>query len=104
MKNNYKFTDKIHPISAIIAFVVSIAVFIGLVLLCIRSSESGGNGSLLYGVAGIVGMFVSLAGFIVSVLCMKRQDIFYRFPALGATTNGVLFLSLFVLYILGMGI
>ncbi len=100
-KGSYMFTDKKHPVEAILAVILAIIIFVTICVLSVYSSKSGGNGPLLLGIISFWVMFLSLAAFIVSLFSMRKKEVFYLFPVLGTVLNGILFLGLFVLYMLG---
>lgn len=103
-KGSYKFTDKKHPIDAIVAFIVALVVLIALCVISYKSAKLSGNGPISYGTIGVMGMILSLAGFITSVVTLKQKEIYYLFPILGGVFNGVLFIGLFVIYMIGASI
>ena len=103
-KGSYMFTNKKHPIEAIIAVIIAIIIFITLCVLSFYSSQSGGNGPLLYGIISFWVMFLALASFVVSLFSMRKKDVFYLFPIMGSIMNGILFFGLFLLYMIGVSV
>lgn len=103
-KGSYKFTDKKHPITAILMVVLAIVIAVTIGVLSYKSSLSAGNGSLIYGVISFFAMILSFVGFLVSVLSLKQKEIYVLFPILGAVLNGALFVGLFIVYIIGASI
>lgn len=103
-RGSYKFTDKTHPIVSILMVAMSIIIIITIGVLSYQSSLSAGNGPLMYGVISFFAMLLSLGGFLVSIFSLKQRDIFYLFPVLGAVLNGITFIGLFVVYLIGASI
>ncbi len=101
-KGSYMFTNKKHPLEAILAVIIAIIIFITIGALSYFSSTSGGNGPLLYGIVSFWVMFLALAAFIISLFSIRKKDVFYLFPVMGAVLNGIIFLGLFLLYMSGM--
>ncbi len=95
------FTNKKHPVEAILAFVLGVIIFITICVLSFYSSKSGGNGPFILGIISFWVMLLSLSAFVISLFSMRKKDVFRLFPILGALTNGFLFLGLFLLYMIG---
>lgn len=103
-KGSYKFTDKRHPIDAIVAVLLAFVLLIVMIVVSYKSSQTAGNGPMAYGMIGFCAMILSFAGFVTSILTLKKKEIFYLFPTVGAVLNGLLFIGLFVVYVLGASI
>lgn len=100
-RGSYMFTDKKHPVEGILSVVIG-AVILGMVgYLSYKSSLSGGNGPVSYGIFCFYGMILSFVAFVVSLLSLRDKEIFRVFPMIGAILNGVLFIGLFLLYMIG---
>lgn len=100
-KGSYMFTNKKHPLEAIIACIIGIAIVITIGVLSYFSSKTGGNGPLLYGIISFWLMWLALGTFVVCLFSIRKKDIFYLFPILGVTVNGLIFFGLFILYMIG---
>ena len=98
------FTNKKHPVEAILAVIIAILIFITLCVLSVYSSQSGGNGPIILGIISFWVMLLALVAFIISLVSMRKKDVFFLFPILGSVLNGVLFVGLFVLYLVGASI
>lgn len=103
-KGSYKFTDKKHSIVGIFMVVLAIAILATIGVLSYQSSLSAGNGPLLYGCISFFAMILAFVGFLIALLQLKKKEIFYLFPVLGAILNGIIFIGLFVVYIIGASI
>lgn len=101
-KKNYKFTDKKHPISAMIAVGIAILVIILLAVICYQSSLSAGKGGVWIGVIGMLSLFATLAGFVMSINSLRQRDVYYTLGILGSILNGMLFLTYFILFFMGL--
>lgn len=97
----YKFSDKRHPVSGIVSFVMGIAAFFLALTGIILSEKAKGQGTLMVGVLGTVSMAVSAIGFVLGFSAFKQKEIHYRFPVMGGVMNGALLVFLLFLYILG---
>ena len=82
--------------------VIGIIVVIGFVAISLVSGYYGGEGGVVLGIAGLLLFVVSIFGFYLSIKALKQADIYYRFPMIGITTNGIMMIVLMVLYILGI--
>ena len=98
------FTNKKHPVEAILAVIIGVIIFITVCVLSFYSSKSGGNGPIILGIISFWVMLLSLAAFIISLFSMRKKDVFHLFPILGALINGFLFLGLFLLYMIGASV
>lgn len=103
-KRSYMFTDKTHSIEAILSVIIGVAILITLLVLSVKSSQSGGNGPILYGIISFFSMIVSLGAFIVAAMTLRDKETFRVFPVLGTILNGVLFIALFVIYMMGFSL
>ncbi len=102
-KTSYKFTDKVHPAAAIASVIVAAILYVILAVIFYQSSQSSGKASIIYGGIAFICMLVSLGSFIVSLMALKKDEIFYRFPVIGCFMNGSIFISLLILYLIGLG-
>lgn len=100
-KGSYMFTNKKHPLEAVLACIIAIAIVITIGILSYFSSKTGGNGPLLYGIISFWVMWLALANFVISLFSLRKKEIFYLFPILGTVLNGLLFFGLFMLYMIG---
>ncbi len=103
-KRSYMFTDKQHPVEAIISIIIGVAILVTVLVLSYKSSLTGGNGPILYGIISFFAMILSLAAFVVSVLSLRDKEVFRLFPMIGTILNGFIFISLFVIYMLGISV
>ncbi len=103
-KGSYMFTNKKHPVEAILAVIIGVIIFITICVLSFYSSKSGGDGPLILGIISFWVMLLALAAFVISIFSMRKKDVFRVFPVLGAFINGFLFLGLFLLYMIGVSI
>lgn len=100
--DGYKFSDKTHPVQALLSVVFAAIALITLLVLFIRSGLQGGKAGLSYGVIGVLMLFLSIAGTTLACISFRKSDIRYLFPILGAAANTLLLLTYAALYILGM--
>jgi hypothetical protein len=81
---------------------IGIIDMMGFIVVCVVSGMSHGNGGMLIGIAGLFLFGLSVAGFFISYKSLKEKDIFYRFPIIGTTLNGIMMVVLMILYVLGL--
>jgi hypothetical protein len=101
-KDDFKFSDKYHPVQGIIGVVLALIVLIATCFLFYVSSRSSGNAGVWIGFVGLGIFVVNIIGFIFSVLGFHKQEIYYRFPIAGILLNGCLFIVFLLLYIVGI--
>lgn len=101
--DNLKLTDKTHPFSGILSVLCFVCSITGFIVLCMISSESKGNGPLMtIGMGGMGCFALSIIGFILAAKTLKKEEIRYVFPNVGAVGNGILLVVYMLLY--GMGL
>lgn len=100
-RSNFKFSDRIHPITGIISVALAVLSSVMIIGLFVSSSQSDGKGGILLGLAGLLALIISSVGMFFSVIALKKEDIHYRFPVLGAILNGLLIIIYLILYIYG---
>jgi hypothetical protein len=83
--------------------VIGILSILGLIAASILSGIYHGQGGIVLGVVGLGLFALSIFGFVLSYKSLKKKDIFYRFPIIGAVLNGFMTILLLVIYILGIG-
>ena len=94
-------TDKRHPLTGILAACLGVISIVGFLLLCFLSSESHGHAGAAVGLAGLGCFAVSLAGFALSWISLRQENIRPVFPTIAAIINGLAVVFYSVLYILG---
>ncbi|HHV10504.1 MAG TPA: hypothetical protein GXX75_09540 [Clostridiales bacterium] len=101
-KEMIHFSGRRHTKTGIASTAIGGFVILGFLALSISSSTVRGNGGMLLGVLGILLFGLSVFGFYLSYKAFKKKDIFYRYPVIGASLNGVMAILFLVLYILGI--
>lgn len=101
-KRKLKFSDKKHSIKGTISLIISIISIILLLVMFYLSALSRGYGGMLLGIVGIFILIFSVVGFILAYQGYKEKDIYYHVPVAGIILNGIIFLGLFILYIVGL--
>lgn len=97
-----QFSGRRHTRLGILSAVIGIIAVIGFVGVSLVSGYYGGEGGIVIGIAGLLLFVVSIFGFFISIKALKQVDIYYRFPMIGITTNGVIMIVLMVIYIIGI--
>lgn len=101
-RENLKLTNKKHPKDAIMATLFAVLSIVILVLACVHSSKSEGNGGIGVGFAGVAASIVSAAGFIMAAKSLKQDEIRYLFPTLASVMNGILLIFYVFIYFWGL--
>lgn len=101
-KDSYKFTGKSHSIKGMVSTVIGGVSFVGLLTLFILSGVHKGNGSIIFGIAGMILFVLSFTGFVVGVRSCLEKEIYYTAPITGMSINGILTIILFILYVMGI--
>lgn len=101
-KEMIHFSGRRHTKMGIASSVIGVMVMLGFLVISILSGISGGNGGFMLGVIGILLFFFSVTGFVLSYKAFKKKDIFYRFPLIGAVSNGIMTILFLIIYLLGI--
>ncbi len=101
-KRDIRFTEKKHPVRAIISVVIGIVSLCMMLTLFILSGTLFGNGGAIFGYLGIVDLFLALIGLILSMECVRMEDIYFTFVKVGIVINGLVLLNMAGLYVLGI--
>ncbi|NLJ97606.1 MAG: hypothetical protein GX321_10700 [Clostridiales bacterium] len=96
-----QFSGRRHTHIGILSAVIGILVVIGFIALCLVSGFYGGEAGIIIGIVGILLFLIALIGFVLSCKAVRQFDIYYRFPVIGITLNGVMMIILMIIYILG---
>lgn len=100
-RRKIQFTDKKHPFIGIVSMLIAFASLILMLGLFIGSGMAKGNGGIIYGYLGICNLFLSVAGFILSLRCYKKEDVYMTTPTIGSILNGIIIIIYLILYFLG---
>ncbi|BCJ93449.1 hypothetical protein acsn021_10180 [Anaerocolumna cellulosilytica] len=101
-KEIFKFSGRSHSVKGIVSVILGTASLLFFILLAVISSISHGNGGMAIGILGIILLVVSISGFILGIKACIEKEIYYTAPIIGMVMNGLLFLGLFLLYIVGI--
>lgn len=101
-KKSVRFSDKKHSIKGIISLIIGVISIFTLFLLFYESAKEGGNGDVTLGFIGAIIFILSIVGTVLGYQGSKEKDIHYYVPIIGLIMNGLIFLSLFLLYIVGI--
>lgn len=100
-KRGVKFSDKKHSIKGIISIVIGLVSLVALIVLFYLSAKTKGGGSINLGLVGVIILILSILAITLSYQGYKERDIHHYVPVIGLILNGLLFLVLFILYIVG---
>ena len=100
-RRKIQFTDKKHPLQGILSALLAALSFAMMIILFVCSGMEKGNGGIMYGYLGILNLLLSVTGFVLSLRCLKREDIYVTTPTIGSVFNGVIILIYLLLYCMG---
>lgn len=101
-KDIIRFSGRNHSKLGIVSTIIGAVDVIGLIAISIFSSTSHGKGGTIVGIVGLLLFVIAAAGFAISYKSLKEKDIYYRFPVIGSTINGLMLMLLLIIYLLGM--
>ena len=100
-QSSLKLTDKKHPPIAIGATFIGLCSGISFFAVCMVSSQSHGKAGVYVGVWGLFCLLLSAAGFVMSWISLRLDNIRTLFPTIAAIMNGLLLVFYFFLYFWG---
>lgn len=100
-QSSLKLTDKKHPPIAIGATLIGLCSGVAFFIVCLVSSQSHGKAGVYIGAWGILCLLLSVAGFVMSWISLKQDNIRTLFPTIAAVMNGLLLVFYFLLYFWG---
>ena len=100
-RRKIQFTDKKHPFIGIISMLIAFISLVFIIGLFVSSGMEKGNGGILYGYLGIVNLLLAAVGFILSLRCYRKEEIYMTTPAIGSVLNGIIIIMDLILYIQG---
>ena len=101
-KDMIHFSGRRHTRGGIGSTIMGLIVLVSFIIISIVSASYKGDAGMVVGVIGLLIFVLAILGFVTSVKAFKEQDIFYRFPIIGAVLNGLMIIILFILYILAL--
>ena len=96
-RKHYKFTNKRHPLPAIMSTVLGFVAAGSLIFGIILSYKNKGDIPGRVGVAGLLIMIYSLVGLIISLVTVRSEDNYRLFSVLGILLNGLTLAMMFFL-------
>ncbi|MBR5422017.1 MAG: hypothetical protein IK115_12805 [Lachnospiraceae bacterium] len=101
--SKYKFTNKRHPLKAILSVNLALIGIVALFLSIYLSYRSGGEGNARYAAALSLSFLMSLAGLVLALISRTEPDRYYLFPNLGIILNTLVILACGWIFALGLG-
>ncbi|MBR6228152.1 MAG: hypothetical protein IKQ97_00265 [Eubacterium sp.] len=100
-KQKIQFSSRTHPKSGILSLVLGALSLLILLFLCLVSGAHKGNPGTWVGVAGIWTLVLSVVGFVVATKSYRMEDIYMITPRLGSILNGLVMVTMVILYVIG---
>ena len=101
-KADYGFDDKRFTLGgplSIFMFVVSAAICgVGIY----TSYQAKGNGGIILGAAGFMGILVAICGFVIGVMSFREEDKHYVMSRTGVILNAIVLLLWVCIYLIGI--
>ncbi len=94
MKRKYKYAVKVYKPTSILGFAFGLISVVGMCLLIYRSFSMRGDATLSMGFAAFLMMAMSLAGMVMSVMCVSDREQFHRLGWAGILCNAAVLVSL----------
>lgn len=85
-------------------FVLSVLCIVCLLVLCILSAADKGAAGVYVGAVGMIDFIVGAVAFLLSVQGLQEQGVYNGIPLAGLVLSGILLITLFCLYIMGISI
>lgn len=100
-RRKIQFTDKKHPFIGIVSMLIAVLSLVFIIALFVCSSMEKGRGGIHYGYLGILNLVLSAVGFVLSLRCYKKEEIYMTCPAIGSVLNGLIIILYLILYFQG---
>lgn len=101
-RHGYKFTNKNNTRGGIIATVLAFFSFVMVVMGVVISFKKGGDAGMVVGVCGTVSFMLSTIGEVLGLRSFREKDKFYLFSWIGTLTNGVLWIAMSLVIVMGI--
>ncbi len=101
-RQKIQFSSRMHPKSGILSVVLGAFSLLALLFLFLESGANRGNPGTWVGVAGFWILILSVVGFVIATKSYRMEDIHMITPRLGSILNGVVMVSMIVLYVVGL--
>lgn len=101
-RHGYKFTNKNNTKGGIIATVLAVFSFAMALFGIIISFQNEGNGGMIVGVFGTVSFIFSTIGEVIGLQSFREKDKFYLFSWIGTLANGVLWIAMSLVIVMGI--
>ncbi|MCD7751759.1 MAG: hypothetical protein LUI10_08505 [Lachnospiraceae bacterium] len=86
-KRKYKYAVKVYKSTSILGFAFGVICAVGMSLLIYRSFSMRGDATLSMGFAAFLMMLMSLAGVVMSLMCISDEEQFHRLGWIGLILN-----------------
>ena len=86
-RRRLKFTDREHPVNAMIATVLALASICMIVISIVIATKAEGEAGVIVGVLAALAFVISIVGIVMSALSFRIPDIIFTFPWIGLISN-----------------
>lgn len=100
-KDDYAAIDQYKSVPGLISILMGFAVVVGYVLLFLMAYMAEGEAGLWIGVLGFFLFFVIIGAILVAIKGLRDPDAKNLRPVVALIENGILFICVLVLYIVG---
>ena len=100
-KQNIQFSNRTHPAGGVASLVLGVCCVVLLFALCMASWTDRGQSGAWIGFMGVVTFAMSVIGFIFAMRCYRMEDVYMVTPTVGAVINGIILVTLMLLYVVG---
>lgn len=98
-KGGFIFTNRNHPMKAVMATVLGILAWVTVILALYLAYRDGAALAVRFGVAGLLSFLFGVSGIVLGIMSRLEKDKYYLFSYLGIGLNAAyLCLIAFVLY------
>ena len=101
--SRYKFTNKRHPLKAVMSVNLALIGIVALIVSIYLSYRGGGEGNARFATALFLSFLMSVVGLILAVISRTEPDRYYLFPNLGIILNALVLLACGGIFALGLG-
>lgn len=101
-RHGYKFTNKNNTRGGVISTVLAVISFVMIVSGIVISFKNEGNAGIIVGAFGTTSFMFSTIGEVMGLRSFKERDKFYLFSWIGTISNGILWIAMSLVIVMGI--
>lgn len=104
MFNKYKFSDKSPTLGGTISMTMGLVALAFMICGIYISFKAHGSAGMIVGACGLIALIVSFIGTVIGLMSFKEENKFYGLSKAGSYFCGILFIVMFSVMLMGLGL